>query len=367
MNLSYIIFLIIISILIITDIYEYKLIKNYKTSQELTERVKERLYETSEKVLKAEDEDQIYSIILDTAVDLVPYADKGSILLIDKNEVFHYKVVRGYQDDLVNVTFKKQEVYLYNINGFKETSVIADPGKFDENYTRKETMAGLKNNKALDISCSISSPIYIDNKLIGILNVDSSKQGNIFSKTELNLMNLIKSELQIALKNAFSQNRLKYLASYDELTGIMNRRSFNKIFEIEADKVKVSDEILSLIMIDIDNFKVINDTYGHNFGDKVLKHFSHILEQCVRKSDVVARMAGDEFVILFRSCPIEMAKERMRSISDKILSKNIDGVITNFSYGICEYSSKDKLTIDEILILADTRMYNNKRLKGVTR
>ncbi|MFA6942049.1 MAG: diguanylate cyclase, partial [Clostridiaceae bacterium] len=93
----------------------------------------------------------------------------------------------------------------------------------------------------------------------------------------------------------------------------------------------------------------------------------HILEQCVRKSDVVARMAGDEFVILFRSCPIEMAKERMGSITDKILSKNIDGVNTRFSYGICEYSSKDKLTLEEILFLADTRMYNNKRLKGVKR
>jgi len=366
-NFTYIIFLVIISILIIIEIYEYILIKNYKTSQVLTEKVKERLYETSEKVLKAEDEDQIYSVILDTAVDLVPCADKGSILLIDKNDIFHYKVIRGFQDDLVKISLKKQEAYLYNINGFKETAIIADPEKFDENYTKKETITELKNNQALDISCSISSPIYIDNKLIGLLNVDSSKPGHVFSKNELNLMNLIKSELQIALKNAFSQNRLKYLASFDELTGIMNRRSFNKIFEIEADKVKISDEILSLVMIDLDDFKVINDTYGHNFGDKVLKHFSHLLEQFVRKSDVVARMSGDEFVILFRSCPIEMAKERMRSITDEILSKNIDGVNTSFSYGICEYSSKDKLTIEEILILADTRMYNNKKLKGVKR
>ena len=106
MNLTYIIFLIIISILVIIEIYEYILIENYKTSQELTEKVKERLYETSEKVLKAEDEDQIYSIILDTAVDLVPYADKGSILLMDKNDTFHYKVVRGFQGDLVNISFE---------------------------------------------------------------------------------------------------------------------------------------------------------------------------------------------------------------------------------------------------------------------
>jgi len=366
-NCTSVIFLILTIILMVIVIYEYSLIKHYKASQELMEKVKERLYETSEKVLRAEDQDEIYSIILDTAVDLVPYADKGSILLIDNNEIFHYKVVRGFQGDVVNISLKKQEAYLHNINGFKETAIIIDPKKFDENYTKKETITELKNSKALDISCTISSPIYIDNKLIGLINVDSSKPGLVFTKNELNLMNLIKSELQIALKNAFSQNKLKYLASFDELTGIMNRRCFNKIFEMEIEKIKRGDETLSIVMIDLDDFKAINDTYGHNFGDKVLKHFSHILMQCVRKSDVIARMSGDEFVILFRNCAIEMAKERMEDITAEILSRKIDGVNIYFSYGICESSFRDKLTTEEILQLADTRMYNNKRIKGVKR
>jgi diguanylate cyclase (GGDEF)-like protein len=367
MGWIYIIFLVLILILLIIAIYEYSLIKHYKINQELMEKVKERLYETSEKVLKAENEDEIYSIILDTAVDLIPYADKGSILLIDENEIFHYKVVKGFQEDLVNVTLKKQEAYLYNINEFKETAIISDPGKFDENFIKKETITDLRSKQALDIFCTISSPIYIDYKLIGLLNVDSSKPGHVFTKNELNLMNLIKSELQIALKNAFSQNRLKYLASFDELTGIMNRRCFNNIFINELDRIKRSGETLTVVMIDIDEFKEINDRYGHNFGDKVLKSFSQILEQCIRKSDVIARMSGDEFLILFRNCPMKMAKERMERITSETLSRKPDGVNINFSYGICETSGNDKLIPEEILTLADTRMYNNKKLKGVKR
>lgn len=367
MNLVYIIFLFIISVLLSLNIYEYVLICNYRKNQEIAEKVKERLYETNETVLEAEDEDTIYSIILNTAVDLIPYADKGSILLLDNNDVFHYKVVRGFQDDLVKLSIKKQEAYLYNINGFKETAIIADPKQFDENYTKKETMINLRKNQALDIFCTISSPIYIDNKLIGLLNVDSSKPGFIFSKNELNLMNLIKCELQTALKNAFSQNKLKYLANFDELTGLMNRRSFNRKLEEETEKIKKNDEVLSIVMIDLDNFKTINDIYGHNFGDKILKYFSHALLQCIRKSDIIARMSGDEFVILFKKCTIDMAKERMISITNELVSKKICGVDVSFSYGICECGSQDKLTTEEILTLADTRMYNNKRVKGIKR
>lgn len=361
------IFLVLTLILLVITIYEYMLIKHYKINQELMEEIKEKLFEASERVLKAEDEDQIYSIILDTAVELVPYADKGSVLLFDNDETFHYKVVRGFQEDLMDIALKKQEVYLYNINRFKETAIIEDPRKFDEDYIKKDTVAKLRNKQALDIFSTISSPIYIDDKLIGLLNVDSSKPGHVFSKNELNLMNLIKSELQIALKNAFSQNRLKYLASFDELTGIMNRRSFNNIFEIELDRTKRSGETLSVVMVDLDEFKEINDAYGHNFGDKILKHFSHILEQCIRKSDVIARMSGDEFLILFRNCPIQMAKERMESITSETLSRKIEDIYIYFSYGICETSGRDELTPEEILALADTRMYNNKKLKGVKR
>ena len=178
-------------------------------------------------------------------------------------------------------------------------------------------------------------------------------------------MNVIKSELQIALKNAFAQNKLKYLANFDELTGVMNRRRFNKEFNIQIKKMKQDGVEFSLVMIDLDGFKTINDTYGHNFGDKVLKCFSNLLKSCVRESDVIARLSGDEFIILFRNCPVDMAKERMERITETVASKKLNEITMSFSYGICEVRDCDNITSEEAILLADTKMYNCKRSKRI--
>ena len=173
-----IILLILMLIFASIALYQYILIKEFNKSQELMEKIKERLYETSEKVLMSENEDEIYSIVLETAVDLIPNGTNGSILVMDKNENFHFKVVRGFQYNLVDLILKKEEAYLYTVNEFKETAIIENPERFDETNTNTETIKELKNRNALDIYCTISAPIYIDNKLIGLLNVDSSKSGH---------------------------------------------------------------------------------------------------------------------------------------------------------------------------------------------
>lgn len=362
-----IILLVLMLIFASITLYQYILIKGFNKSQELMEKIKERLYKTSEKVLMTENEDEIYSIVLDTAVDLIPNATKGSILLMDKNENFYFKAVKGFENDLIDFNLRKEEAYLYSVNKFKETAIIENPKKFDETNISIETIEKLKDRKALDIYCTISAPIYVDNKLIGLLNVDSSKPGYVFTKKELNLMNLIKSELQIALKNAFAQNKLKYLANFDELTGVMNRRRFNKELNFQIEKAKQERRTFCLVMIDLDNFKKINDTYGHNFGDKVLRFFSYLLESSMERSGIIARLSGDEFAILFLNCPMDEAKKKMTKITEIVASHKINGVTISFSYGICEVGGCNNITCEEAFILADANMYNNKRLKRLNR
>lgn len=366
MEVKDIIFIVISSIFLVISIYQQLLIISYRKNAELIESVKERLYQVSEKLIKAKDQDEIYSLILETAVDLIPNAEKGSVLLLDKDDLFGFQSVKGFTQDLTKLKFKKEEAYLYHINKFKETAIIVDPRKFDDNFLEKKTKNFLSKRGALDISCTISAPLYIDDKLIGLLNVDSHKKGYVFSRKELNLMNLIKSELQIAIKSAFNQSKLKYMASYDELTGLMNRRSLDKSLNQELERIKRNDETISLVLLDIDQFKYINDTYGHNIGDKVLKYFSIILQECIRKSDLIFRMSGDEFVIIFRSCNMEMAVERMENIKNIILSKKIENIKLAFSYGICECKGSDTLTGEAIMMLADNRMYKNKGSKKLS-
>lgn len=361
--------LILIALLLVTisiAINQHNIIKELIKNQEFIEKVKERLYETSEKVLNTENENEIYAAVLDAAVDLIPCGSKGSILTVDNNGDFCYRVVKGFHNDLVGMTLKRTEVYLYVVNKFKETAIIDEPRVFDETNTDIETIEELREKNALDIYCTISAPIYIDNKLIGLLNVDCTEQSYKFTKKELNLMNLLKSELQIAIKNAFAQNKLKYLANFDELTGVMNRRRFNLELHNEIEKLKKEkDKGFCLVLIDLDKFKIINDTYGHNFGDKVLIAFSKLLRDNIKTPHTVARLSGDEFVILFRNCSMSEIEDKMKKITEILSSKKLNDINLSFSYGIYESTDYENLTFEEAMILADTRMYDCKKLKSL--
>lgn len=354
--------IILLTLATVIAIYQYKLLQNYKKLLNNYERIRQRLYETSEKISKSNNEDKIYSIVLDTIVDLIPNATNGSILLYnDKDNKFYFKVTKGFNRELENLSIKKEEAYLYKINQFKETVIIQNPEEFDRMNTHKETIEGLTRINALDISCTLSAPIYTDSKFIGMINVDSNIPGHVFTKKDLILMDQIKCELELAIKNALAQNRLKYLANYDELTGLINRRKLKLEFDKELEKIKLNKKPLSLVMIDLDDFKAINDTYGHFCGDMILRGFSEILKTLVGKLNVVARFAGDEFVILFKEHDYEMTENKMKAIRDKILSVEIENITLSFSYGIYEVSQECN-NFDKAIVLADEKMYSYKKI-----
>jgi diguanylate cyclase (GGDEF)-like protein len=329
----------------------------------IQEKIRKRLHETIEKISKADLEDEIYSIALEAIVDLIPDATKGSVLLLEEDGNFHYRVIKGFSSELMNFIIKKEEAYLYKINEFRETAIINNPKEFDTINADKKTIEGLKKINALDINCSVSAPIYIDNELIGLINVDSDKMNHMFSENDLEIMDQIKCELELAIKNALAQNKLKYLADFDELTGVMNRRTLRKEFDKEI--AKSNNKKLCLVMIDMDNFKMLNDCYGHYFGDIALKHFSDILNKSVGGFDSVARFAGDEFVIMFKDCDATKAEGRMKAITQMVSLEKLDEIILKFSYGICEVFSDGYVDFDKALASADTKMYDHKRRKAL--
>lgn len=342
---------------------EFLLLRKHKSLLFSQKKIRKRLHETSEKISKAELEDEIYSIALEAIVDLIPNATKGSVLLLEEDGNFHYRVVKGFRNELKNFIIKKEEAYLYKINAFKETAIINNPKEFDTVNADKNTIEGLKKINALDIYCSVSAPIYIDNELIGLINVDSDKINHLFSENDLEIMDQIKCELELAIKNALAQNRLKYLADFDELTGVMNRRTLKKEFEKEISKN--NNKKSSLVMIDMDNFKMLNDNFGHYFGDIALKHFSDILIKAVGAHGYVSRFAGDEFVLMFKDCDYTEANNRMNAITHLVASKKLDEIILKFSYGICEVISNGSADFTKTLAIADTKMYEHKRRKSL--
>ncbi|MCU7835918.1 MAG: GGDEF domain-containing protein [gamma proteobacterium symbiont of Taylorina sp.] len=118
------------------------------------------------------------------------------------------------------------------------------------------------------------------------------------------------------------------LAVRDSLTKLFNRRYFNRELEIEVNKAQRSNNHFSVIMMDLDYFKAINDTYGHNVGDKVLYQVSQLYTQSCRETDLVARWGGEEFIILCYSTQLEGAVE----LGNKILE-----TVSNFNFNVVEH------------------------------
>lgn len=161
------------------------------------------------------------------------------------------------------------------------------------------------------------------------------------------------------------QNKLKLLASTDSMTGLYNRREFMKISSHIFDIAQREKENLSLIMIDIDKFKNINDSYGHNIGDKVIVQFAKLLNKIQRKSDTVCRFGGEEFVVLLPETSLHEAQVVAEKIRDE--AQNIQIIIDDsktfyftVSLGVTAIENETDFNIEMLINRADTALYDAK-------
>lgn len=185
------------------------------------------------------------------------------------------------------------------------------------------------------------------------------------------LMGLVTSLVIIALTaltiNGY-QKRLEHMAVTDELTQTSNRREFESRFKAAVSRFVRHKTPISLVIIDIDHFKEINDSVGHLTGDKVLIVITKLIRESVRPGDLVARWGGDEFVLLLE-CGIEEAcntAERLRQLVIGKFPKDIEleGKTVSMSLGVAEYESDD--TVETLTIKADKALYLSKN-KGRNR
>lgn len=159
------------------------------------------------------------------------------------------------------------------------------------------------------------------------------------------------------------QERLTYLAKYDELTGLPNRSMFREYLQHAMRSAKRKNMLVGLMFIDVDNFKIINDTLGHDVGDELLKSIASRIKNIVRESDTVSRIGGDEFTIIIEDCEysgqlIDIANKIHNSFDEpfSLIGKTI---FSNVSIGIAIYPN-DAGRIDDLLKAADAAMYQAK-------
>lgn len=172
----------------------------------------------------------------------------------------------------------------------------------------------------------------------------------------------------ISLKNTENNNKflikqnssLEILANTDSLTGLLNRRAIQSELDFAYKQYIEKNQIFSIILADIDNFKKVNDTYGHDYGDFVIKQISHIIVSSVKKTDFVARWGGEEFLVLLIDCTCITAGKRAEEIKQKIASStfsfnNIPSKVT-ITLGVTDNCT----SICDMIKRVDENLYEGK-------
>lgn len=168
----------------------------------------------------------------------------------------------------------------------------------------------------------------------------------------------------IAIENKNAHDELEHQAYHDYLTGLANRRFFIERAEVELSRVKRYGGQFSLIMFDIDHFKMINDTHGHSVGDLVLKKIAEICQSILRDIDITGRIGGEEFALLLPHTDPESALDAARRIHAAFSESHVqlqNGKTINFTASFGVVASGKTTTIDELLKLADKALYQAKK------
>lgn len=154
------------------------------------------------------------------------------------------------------------------------------------------------------------------------------------------------------------QGKLEQEAYYDTLTGIGNRYYFHK----KVDELLQSGEGLVFCYCDLDHLKFVNDTYGHAEGDRYICHFVETVKAQIREQDVFARIGGDEFCVLLKGCPENVARAKVIRMQADFAAGNSDGYPKSFSFGIVQIpKGHGKVELDLVLQQADQAMYEQKK------
>jgi diguanylate cyclase (GGDEF)-like protein/putative nucleotidyltransferase with HDIG domain len=214
-----------------------------------------------------------------------------------------------------------------------------------------------------DSVAGIALPIFYAEQLHGVLYVESSKHTD-FSEEEVLLLRTLADLIAGAYHNALSFQKAQEQAITDGLTGVKTHRFFMESLSAEWKRSTRAGRAFALVLMDLDRFKFVNDFYGHLEGDLVLQRVGHILEANCRRSDVVARYGGDEFVMLMPETNMEHARQLATKLrgwvsADPLLrEKNISA-----SFGIACYPLHGS-TPQELIQVADASMYLSKHQGG---
>lgn len=203
-------------------------------------------------------------------------------------------------------------------------------------------------------------PITYKEKVLGVMLLATLGS---YQEDELPLVEYLTSQIGITLDNALTHEKVERLSVTDGLTGLFNRRHFSERIDEEFSKATRYKTPLSLLIMDVDHFKRVNDTYGHQVGDVVLVAVAQILRQSVRETDLIGRYGGEEFVVLLPHTDTEQAgavAEKIRKAVSETFIGEMDGKAVTISIGLAGLNGVEADNVEDLIRHADGALYRAK-------
>lgn len=324
------------------------------TNRRLTSSIAEfyTLQQISEAIGSILDINDLLNFVNDVIIGVMG-VNYSTIVLLDHREgrlKVHFTNIQNKKDLAIlndNINCRLLVDMLENEKPIMENNVA--PDKFDFIRSR-------------EVGSFICLPLSSKSRKFGLTLIEH-KNSNTFDEDNLRLLTTIGKQVSMAIENAELYANLQELATIDGLTGVYNRVYFHKKFEEEFNAARTLGYDLALVILDIDKFKKFNDTYGHLFGDVVLKSVAQTVKNNIKSTDTIARFGGEEFVIILPRMSARDAYEKVEELRIKIANNIIkDNVIlasVTASFGISSFPDISANQV-ELIRDADNALYYAK-------
>lgn len=343
----------------------YKILEEQKYKVEQMNNITKSILQINSEMISHGEFHKFLQITLERVLNIIPNGKIGSILLLE-NSKLSYKATKGYiLDKIKDVEYDWYENYIYETIDIARLFNPIIINNLEDKLTSKSYGYDLWKKMLSDtprqlLTCGMG----IDGEIIGLINIFNTADSNDFTEDDKNLLKYLCYDIAIALKNFNLLDNIIHMSRFDKLTGIYNRHYFMEILDSTLNKARISKTTFTVCMIDLNNLKIINDTYGHEAGDKALITFSNAFKEEIKSNDVFARLGGDEFVAIFNDKNIEEGLKIIQKVygilENEILNLNEEKIKISFAYGLAEFII-DSDEINELLKIADKRMYERKK------